>query len=55
MKILVYFSLNLWNDRYNTMHGVEKEDTKTIFKEKAIKRLGELYEKKEGIKKEYGY
>lgn len=34
---------------------MDKDDTNRIVKENAIKQVGELYEKKEGIEKEYGY
>lgn len=37
---LITFTLDLWNDQYNTMHGVGDKDAKRIMKEKAIKRVG---------------
>lgn len=35
---LLDFSLHLWNDRCDSMHGVDEEDTNRIIKEMLLKR-----------------
>ena len=37
------------------MHGVDEEDAKRIAKDKAMKRIKELFENKEYIDKDYAY
>lgn len=55
MQSLLTFSVDQWNDQCDTMHRVDDEDAKKIVKEMAIKRVGELYAKKEIIENEYTY
>ena len=37
------------------MHGTDKEEVKKIINHKLIKRVDELYGKKEEVKQDYGY
>ena len=37
------------------MHGIDEEDAKRIAKEKVVKRVAEIYGKKEEIEKEYAH
>ena len=37
------------------MHGIDEEDVKRIAKENVVKRVADLYENKEDIKKEYSH
>ena len=48
-------SLNLWNDRCDTMHGIDEEDAKRIAKDKVVKRVAEIYGNKEEMEKEYSH
>lgn len=51
---LLNFSLHLWNDRCNNMHGLGQEDVKRIKNEKVVKRVGDLYEKRDEMEQDYG-
>lgn len=55
VQSLLAFTLDLWNDRCDTIHWVDDEDAKGIIKDKAIKRVGKLYAKNERIEKDYKY
>ena len=55
MRSLLDFTLAIWSDRCDTMHGVDGENTKRIIKEKAIKWVGEVYENNAGVEREYEY
>ena len=52
---LIDFSLNLWNDRCDTMHGIDEEDAKRIIKKKITERVVDLYGRREDIETDYGY
>ena len=52
---LLDFSLNLWNDRCDTLHGIDEVDAKRLAKDKVVKRVTELYENKEEIGEEYAH
>ena len=54
-RSLLNFSLQLCNDRYNSMHGVDEEDLKRIKNEKVVKRVGGIYDKRDEIGQDYGY
>ena len=49
------FSLHLWNDRCDTMHGVDEEDAKRIIKNKITTKVVELYGRRGAIETDYGY
>ena len=49
VRILLNFSLHLWNDRCDSMHGMDEEDEKHIKNEKVIKRMGGLYDMRDEI------
>ena len=55
VQSLLDFSLHLWNDICDSMHGVDEEDTKRIIKECLIKRVDDLYGKKGEVEQEYSY
>ena len=40
VRSLLDFSLNLWNDQCDTMHGVDKKGAKRIKKKKVMKMVG---------------
>ena len=54
LQSLLNFSLHLWNDRCDSIHGVEKEDAKRIKNEKVGNRVGGLYNKRDEIGQDYG-
>ena len=49
------FSLHLWNDRCDTMHGIDEEDAKRILKHNISAKVAELFGRREAIEAEYGY
>ena len=55
VRSMLDFSLHLWNDRCDTMHGIYEEDAKRIVKNRILGRMVELYERREDIEADYGY
>ena len=51
MSVFLYFSLHLWNDRCDSMHGVDEEDAKRISKDKITTRVEELYGRRDEVEK----
>ena len=55
VRSLLNFSLDLWNDRCNTMHGEDGEERKRIAHAKITKRVMKLYVRREDVERQYGY
>ena len=55
MTSLLDFSLNLWNDICDTLHGIDEVDAKRLAKDKVVKRVTELYGNTEEIEEEYAH
>ena len=49
------FSLALWNDRCDSLHGVDEEDAKRILKAKTMVRVKQLVDSKEDIDEAYSH
>ena len=55
VRSLLVFSLNPWNDRCDSIHGVDEEDAKRIIKKKLLIRVDDLFGRREEVEKDYGY
>ena len=55
VRSMLDFSLHLWNDRCDTMHGIDEEDAKRILKNKITAKVVELYGRRGAIETDYGY
>ena len=55
VRSMLDFSLHLWNNRCDTMHGIDEEDAKRILKNKITATVVDLYGRKEAIEAEYEY
>lgn len=55
VRILLDFSLRLWNNRCDSMRRVDEDDAKRIVKDELITQVDDLYGKREEVEQEYGY
>ena len=53
VQSLLKFSLALWNDRCDSLHGVDEEDAKRILKAKTMVRVKQLVDSKDDIDEAY--
>ena len=55
VRSMLDFILHLWNNRCNSMHGVDEEDAKRIIKNKITTKVVEFYGRRGEIETDYGY
>ena len=52
IKALLYFTLVLWNDRYDALHGATKEENKKKKKLKMVEQVVQCYKERDTV---HGY
>ena len=52
---ILNFTLRLWNERWDALHGATEEEVKNMIREKVVTRVTELYQRKETVTEDAKY